>query len=130
MGSFPETWIDPKAATATSPFTIPSKNFALKPLDLSFDHFTVISTVYKGWFTLAMESYAESGKRAYDQEKIQDRRVVSGYTSTTEQRRNNQNVSNFFRSLRSIENQICRSWTYKRKDKPITMLVPHTFQLL
>ena len=102
----------------------------MKPLDLSFDHFTVISTVYKGWFTLAMESYAESGKRAYDQEKIQDRRVVSGYTSTTEQRRNNQNVSNFFRSLRSIENQICRSWMYKRKDKPITMLVLHTLQLL
>ena len=44
----------------------------MKPLDLSFDHFTVISTVYKGWFTLAMESYGESGKRAYDQMKIQN----------------------------------------------------------
>ena len=55
--------------TASSPFTIPSKNFPLKPLHLSFDHFTAISKVYKGWFTLAMESYAESRKRAYDQMK-------------------------------------------------------------
>ena len=55
--------------TATSLFTISSKNVPLKPLHLSFDHFTAISKVYKGWFTLAMESYAESRKRAYDQMK-------------------------------------------------------------